>query len=217
MSPAPRGNEKSLPSRRARRRGSGASSSVTIIRRPLLDSKPDWGRPGGLAICADGCGGNRFCLSPKGVNDPLEACKQRGHDLAREVVKIALRTAGRDHGAHRKQLESGRPAACRTGPRERRPRLGGRAERRPRHRIPVLSRPEATTQLAPGCSSRPFPTKSSDYTCTDDARRTRVLRKSGPARLCASPSHQDTVERSRGQSGAKSQDRYCLAMGTSVE
>ena len=45
--------------------------------------------PGAVALYADGCGGNQFCLPPPGIDDPLMACKQRGHDLARQVLKIA--------------------------------------------------------------------------------------------------------------------------------
>jgi hypothetical protein len=48
--------------------------------------------PGSLALYGDGCGGNQFCLPPKGVEDRLTACKQRGRDLAREVLKISSGT-----------------------------------------------------------------------------------------------------------------------------
>ncbi len=45
--------------------------------------------PGVLALYADACGGNQFWTPVKGVSDPLEACKHRGHELAEAALKIA--------------------------------------------------------------------------------------------------------------------------------
>jgi hypothetical protein len=44
--------------------------------------------PGALALYADACGGNQFCVTLEGLKE-LDACRRRGHDLAQEVVRVA--------------------------------------------------------------------------------------------------------------------------------
>jgi hypothetical protein len=43
--------------------------------------------PGSTAIYADACGGNQYTFAPEG-SDPLASCKSRGHELAEAVLKI---------------------------------------------------------------------------------------------------------------------------------
>jgi hypothetical protein len=45
--------------------------------------------PNSTAIYADACGGNQYTLAPEGTTDPLAACKARGHELAKAVLTIA--------------------------------------------------------------------------------------------------------------------------------
>jgi hypothetical protein len=43
---------------------------------------------GSIAIYGDACGGNQYTLAPEGA-DPLAACKARGHELAEAAMRIA--------------------------------------------------------------------------------------------------------------------------------
>jgi neutral ceramidase len=44
--------------------------------------------PGATAIYADACGGNQYTFAPEGTTDPLAAVKQRGMELADAVTRI---------------------------------------------------------------------------------------------------------------------------------
>jgi hypothetical protein len=60
--------------------------------------------PGALALYADACGGNQFPVPLPGLKE-LEACKQRGHDLALEVVRVANGPMEEITGALESQLK----------------------------------------------------------------------------------------------------------------
>jgi hypothetical protein len=128
--------------------------------------------PGALALYADACGGNQFCIPPAGVDDRLAACKQRGHDLA-EVVRVIQNGPMVDVGGalssemkvldlplapplpYEKALELGRNIPLDIG------FVPFPDRRRPQNWIRALIR-----HYQQGI---PFPTKSNDYVCTDDA------------------------------------------------
>ncbi len=128
--------------------------------------------PNALALYADACGGNQFCLRPPGVDDALTACKRRGRDLARVVRSIAGGPMQEVTGSiesrlrvvdlplaeplpYAKALELARDIPLDIG------FVPFPDPRRPKNWIRALIR-----HYKEGI---PFPTKSSDYTCTDDA------------------------------------------------
>jgi hypothetical protein len=130
--------------------------------------------PGALPLYADACGGNQFCLAPKGVTDPLQACKARGHDLAEVVAEIAAGPMINVTGPIQSQLRVvdlplappiSREAAMELVKKNDIPLDIGFVpfpdRRRPFNWVRAL--------LQHYKEGRPFPTKSSDYTCTDDA------------------------------------------------
>lgn len=130
--------------------------------------------PGSLALYGDGCGGNQFCLPPEGVSDPLAACKHRGHELAAEVLKIASGPMEEVTGPIESQLKVvdlplAAPIPYQTALAFARDRnvpmdiglVPFPDPRRPANWIRAL-----VNHYKEGI---PFPTKSSDYTCTDDA------------------------------------------------
>ncbi len=128
--------------------------------------------PGSLALYADGCGGNQYAFAPPGVSDPLAACKQRGHELAEEVFRIANGSMEEVTGPiesqwkvlslplaeplpYQKALELARGIPLDIG------FVPFPDRRRPSNWIRALIK-----HYREGI---PFPTRSSDYTCTDDA------------------------------------------------
>ena len=128
--------------------------------------------PGALALYADGCGGNQFCVPPAGIPDRLAACRQRGHDLAKSVVEVARGPMQDVTGPLQSELRlMGLPLAPPL-PYERVLELARGIPldvgfvpfpdpRRPANWIRALIR-----HYQQGI---PFPTLSSDYVCTDDA------------------------------------------------
>jgi hypothetical protein len=128
--------------------------------------------PGSLALYADACGGNQFCLPPPGVANPLTACKQRGHELAQVVRQILKSPMQPIEGAiestmkvvdlplgeplpYHKALELARGLPLDIG------FVPFPDPRRPHNWIRAL--------INHYKSGTPFPTRSSDYVCTDDA------------------------------------------------
>jgi neutral ceramidase len=45
--------------------------------------------PGSVAVYADACGGNQYTFAPQGTTDFLAACKARGHELAKTALDVA--------------------------------------------------------------------------------------------------------------------------------
>jgi len=128
--------------------------------------------PGSLALYADGCGGNQYCFAPPGITDRLPACKQRGHELAEVIFKTADGPMEEVTGPiqsqwkvvslplaeplpYQKALELARAIPLDIG------FVPFPDRRRPSNWIRALIK-----HYKEGI---PFPTKSSDYTCTDDA------------------------------------------------
>ena len=128
--------------------------------------------PGSLALYADACGGNQFCMPPAGVTDRLAACKQRGHDLANVVLGINSGGMQEVTGPlesnlkvmdlpldpplpYEKALELARDIPLDIG------FVPFPDRRRPANWIRALIR-----HYQQGI---PFPTKSNEYVCTDDA------------------------------------------------
>lgn len=130
--------------------------------------------PGALALYADGCGGNQFCLPPPGIDDPLMACKQRGHDLAGEVSKIANGPMKEVTGLIESTLSVADLPLADPIPesvayawvKERNVDLDIGFVPFPDRRRPHNWLRAVIQHYKEG---RPFPTKSSDYVCTDDA------------------------------------------------
>ena len=134
--------------------------------------------PGALALYADACGGNQYAIPPEGIADELAACKQRGHDLAEVVVKIANGPMEEVTGPiesqwkvldlplaeplpYHKALELARGIPLDIG------FVPFPDPRRPSNWIRALIKHYK--------EGMPFPTRSSDYTCTDDAFLVRKL------------------------------------------
>jgi hypothetical protein len=128
--------------------------------------------PGILALYADGCGGNQFCYPPPGVTDTLAACKQRGHDLAGVALKVANGAMEEITGPISSQFKVVDLPLAEPLPYQRALELARGVPldigfvpfpdpRRPSNWIRALIR-----HYKEGI---PFPTKSSEYTCTDDA------------------------------------------------
>jgi len=128
--------------------------------------------PGALALYADGCGGNQFCIPPAGISDRLSACRQRGHDLARIVVEVARGPMQEVTGPLQSALSVLDLPLAPPLPYERALELARGIPldiglvpfpdpRRPSNWIRVLLRHYQ--------SGIPFPTRSSDTVCTDDA------------------------------------------------
>jgi neutral ceramidase len=128
--------------------------------------------PGALALYADGCGGNQFCFPPPGVTDPLAACKQRGHELAEAVSDVLNRPMEEITGQITSQLKVVDLPLAEPLPYNRALELARGIPldigfvpfpdpRRPSNWIRAL--------IQHYKEGIPFPTKSSDYTCTDDA------------------------------------------------
>jgi neutral ceramidase len=128
--------------------------------------------PGSLALYADACGGNQFCLPPPGVTDPLAACKQRGHDLANVVIEIAGGPMQDVTGPIKSQLKVVDLSLAPPLPYHEALNLARGLPldigfvpfpdpRRPHNWVRALIKHYK--------EGRPFPTKSSDYSCTDCA------------------------------------------------
>jgi neutral ceramidase len=128
--------------------------------------------PGALALYAEACGGNQFCRPPRNITDRLEACKQRGRDLAEVVLKIADGPTEEVTGEIESQLKVvDLPLAPPVSYKEALELARGIPldigfvpfpDRRRLHNwIRALVQHYR--------EGRPFPTKSSDYVCTDDA------------------------------------------------
>lgn len=128
--------------------------------------------PGALTLYAVACGGNQFCVPPPGIADPLAACKQRGHELAEVVFKIAGGPMEEVTGGIESQwkivdLPLAEPLSYSEALKLARglPLDIGLVPfpdpRRPHNWIRAL--------LQHYKDGIPFPTRSSDYTCTDDA------------------------------------------------
>lgn len=128
--------------------------------------------PGALALYADGCGGNQFCLPPEGIKDPLAACKQRGYELAQTVLEIHQRAMEEITGPLDSQLKVMDLPLAPPVPYEKALEMAKNIPleigfvpfpdpRRPSNWIRALLR-----HYQQGI---PFPTNSSDYVCTDDA------------------------------------------------
>lgn len=128
--------------------------------------------PGALALYADGCGGNQFCYPPPGITDALAACRQRGHDLAEVVLRVANGPMEEITGPISSQLKVVDLPLAEPLPYQRALELARGIPldigfvpfpdpRRPSNWIRALIK-----HYREGI---PFPTKSSDYTCTDDA------------------------------------------------
>ena len=128
--------------------------------------------PLALALYASACGGNQYAVPPPGVTDPLAACRERGHELAEVVLKIAGGAMEEVTGPlqsklqlvdlplaeplpYRKALELARDVPLDIG------FVPFPDPRRPANWIRALVR-----HYKEGI---PFPTRSSDYVCTDDA------------------------------------------------
>lgn len=130
--------------------------------------------PGSLALYADACGGNQFCLPPKGVEDRLASCKQRGRDLAREVLKVSRGTMEEVTGPiESKWSVVDLPLA---DPIPQSLALAWAKERNVELDIGLVPFPDRQRPhnwlravIQHYKEGRPFPVKSSDYTCTDDA------------------------------------------------
>jgi hypothetical protein len=128
--------------------------------------------PGSLALYADACGGNQFCAPPAGVSDPLAACMQRGHDLAEAVLAIHRGGMREVTGPLDSKLEVLDLPLAPPLPYEKALELARGIpldigfvpfpdRRRPANWIRALVR-----HYQQGI---PFPTRSNDYVCTDDA------------------------------------------------
>jgi neutral ceramidase len=130
--------------------------------------------PGSLALYGDACGGNQFCLPPPGVTDRLEACRRRGHDLAEVVFAVLGRPMTHVTGPIKSQLKV---VDLSLGP----PLSYDKAlELAGTHNVPLdigfvpfpdRRRPHNWVRalIKHYKEGRPFPTKSSDYSCTDCA------------------------------------------------
>lgn len=128
--------------------------------------------PGALALYADGCGGNQFCAPPPGVTDPLAACQQRGHELAEVVLNIHRGPMEDITGPLQSELKVFDLPLAPPLPYEKALELARTVPldvgfvpfpdpRRPANWIRALIR-----HYQQGI---PFPTKSNEYVCTDDA------------------------------------------------
>lgn len=130
--------------------------------------------PEALALYGDACGGNQFCLPPKGIKNPLLACQYRGHELASEVIRIANGQMQEVTGPIESQLKVidlplADPIPHATALKFARQRNVDLSigfvpfpdPRRPNNWIRAV--------LDHYKTGKSFPVKSSDYTCTDDA------------------------------------------------
>jgi hypothetical protein len=128
--------------------------------------------PDSLALYADACGGNQFCVPPPAATDALTACKQRGRDLAHVVLGIHNGPMQEVTGPLQSDLKVMDLPLAPPLPYERALELARDIPldigfvpfpdpRRPGNWIRALIR-----HYQQGI---PFPTKSSDYVCTDDA------------------------------------------------
>ncbi len=129
--------------------------------------------PGVLALYADACGGNQYCVAPEGITGSLEACRKRGRDLAEVAVRVAAGPLEEVTGPIESQwkvldLPLGDPmpyAEALKMARDRNVPLDIGFVPFPDRRRPMNWLRALIRHYKEGI---PFPARSSDYACTDD-------------------------------------------------
>ena len=127
--------------------------------------------PGALALYADGCGGNQYTMQPDGVSDPLAGCKQRGHELAEAAVGVAQGRMRDVTGAIESKMQRvDLPLAAPLTYQQALEVASGHPLDIGFVPFPHRERPYnwMRSLIRHYKEGRPFPTRSSDYVCTDD-------------------------------------------------
>ncbi len=127
---------------------------------------------GSLALYADAGGGNQFCAPPAGVTDRLAACKQRGYELAEAVLAVHTGKMREVTGALESKMELLDLPLAPPLPYEKALELA-RGIQLDIGFVPFPDRGRSSNWIRALIKhyrqSIPFPTKSSEYVCTDDA------------------------------------------------
>lgn len=126
--------------------------------------------PGSTAIYAGACGGNQYTFAPEG-SDPLASCKSRGHELAEAVLQIAAGPLQEVTGPIESRLKVLDLPLAEPVPYKRALELAEGVPLAVGFRAfpdPVRDTNWIRALIRHYKQGIPFPTKISDYVCTDE-------------------------------------------------
>jgi len=127
--------------------------------------------PHSIAIYADACGGNQYTFAPEGTTNLLTACKARGHELAEVVLRIANGSLEEVTGPIESQLVVLDLPLDKPVPYKRALELAEGVRMDVGFRAfpdPLRDTNWIRALVRHYKEGIPFPTKISDYVCTDD-------------------------------------------------